>query len=71
MRGLIEVAAFGGSLLNKAVEMGLLDAPDLKGNRYARGEICTEMIEGACRTVDPGTGDVLDEKKRIENILSV
>ncbi len=58
-------------VINKAVEKGLLDAPDLKGNKYARGEICTETINGACCTVDPETGDVLDEKKRIENILSV
>ena len=56
-------------ILNKAVEIGLLDAPDLKGNEYARGEICTEMINGACYTIDPETGDILDEKKRIENIL--
>ena len=57
------------NILSKAVEIGLLDAPDLKGNEYARGEICTEMINGACYTIDPETGDILDEKKRIENIL--
>lgn len=57
-------------ILNKAVEIGLLDAPDLKGNEYARGEICTKMINGACYTIDPETGKILNEKKRIENILS-
>jgi hypothetical protein len=58
------------NILSKAVEIGLLDAPDLKGNEYARGEIYTEMINGACYTIDPETGETLDEKKRIENILS-
>ena len=58
------------NILSKAVEIGLLDAPDLKGNEYARGEICTEMINGACYTIDPETGSKTDEKKRIENILS-
>lgn len=53
----------------KAVEIGLLDAPDLKGSQYARGEICTDMINGACRTIDPETGNILPEKKRIKNIL--
>ncbi|MFB0561260.1 MAG: cobalamin-dependent protein [Candidatus Lokiarchaeia archaeon] len=57
-------------ILNKAVEIGLLDAPDLKGNEYARGEICTKMINGACYTIDPETGKILNEKKRIKNILS-
>ena len=57
------------NILSKAVEIGLLDAPDLKSNEYARGEICTEMINGACYTIDPETGDILNEKKRIENIL--
>jgi len=56
-------------VLARAVEIGLLDAPDLKGNEYAKGEICTRMINGACRTVDPETGEVLNEKERIERIL--
>jgi len=56
-------------ILCKAVEIGLLDAPDLKGNKYAKGEIFTEMINGACYTIDPETINILDERKRIKNIL--
>jgi len=58
------------NILSKAVDIGLLDAPDLKGNKYARGKIATGMINGACFAIDPKTGNILDEKKRIENILS-
>lgn len=54
--------------LNEAVEKGLLDAPDLKGNKYARGTITTKMINGACYAVD-SNGGILTEKKRIKTIL--
>jgi hypothetical protein len=55
--------------LCKAVKTGLLDAPDLKDNKYAKGEICTKMINGACLTTDSKTGDILQEKERIKNSL--
>ena len=54
--------------LCKAVEIGLLDAPDLMGNKYAKGLISTKMIDGACLTIDSETGNILDEQQRIENI---
>ncbi|MCK4633715.1 methionine synthase, partial [Candidatus Bathyarchaeota archaeon] len=57
-------------ILCKAVEIGLLDAPDLKDNEYAKGEVCTKMINGACLTIDSETGDILQEKERVNNILS-
>ncbi|MBR9678321.1 MAG: methionine synthase, partial [Nanoarchaeota archaeon] len=55
--------------LTRAVEMGLLDAPDLEGNKYARGGISIEMIDGACYAVDPKTGEKLDEESRAKHIL--
>jgi methylmalonyl-CoA mutase cobalamin-binding subunit len=56
-------------ILTRAVEMGLLDAPDLKGNKCAKGSIHTEMIGGACYAVDPETGEKLDEASRVKYIM--
>ncbi|PKO23671.1 MAG: methionine synthase [Chloroflexi bacterium HGW-Chloroflexi-1] len=42
--------------LARAVTSGLLDAPHLKANRFARGQISTRIDErGACVAVDPRT----------------
>ncbi len=56
-------------ILCRAVEIGLLDAPDLKGNKYAKGAICTKIINGACYTIETKTGKTINEKERIKNIL--
>lgn len=53
-------------ILVNAIAIGLLDAPLLKGGNVARGTIKTEIIDGACRAVDPNSGEILSEKKRIE-----
>lgn len=57
--------------LARAVEVGLLDAPHLRGNPAARGKVETRMIGGACRAVDPDTGRVLTEEQRIDGLRSV
>jgi hypothetical protein len=57
-------------VLTKAVMTGLLDAPDLKGNPVAKGEITTDIVDGACVTIDPKTGRVLPEKERIKRVLA-
>jgi methylmalonyl-CoA mutase cobalamin-binding subunit len=51
--------------LTRAIESGLLDAPDLRGNPHARGQIVTAIVYGACQTVDGQTGRVLPEQERI------
>lgn len=56
-------------VLTRAVEIGLLDAPDLRGNLVAKGEIVTSIVDGACVTVDPQNGKPLSEQERIERIL--
>ncbi|NIO36249.1 hypothetical protein GTO27_00935, partial [Candidatus Bathyarchaeota archaeon] len=48
---------------------GLLDAPDLKGNKYAQGKIRTRMIDGACLVIDVKTGNVQQEEERVKTIL--
>ncbi|MFQ6092947.1 MAG: cobalamin B12-binding domain-containing protein [bacterium] len=55
--------------LTRAIETGLIDAPHLEGNPWARGEMVTAMIDGACRVVDPQTGQPEKEEDRTERIL--
>lgn len=54
--------------LARAVTSGILDAPDLKGNGYAKGIIRTQIIDGACYAVDANTGRILQERERIKSL---
>jgi hypothetical protein len=52
--------------LARAVTNGVLDAPHLRSNRFARGQIRTKMDQrGACVAVDPRTGKPLSEAERL------
>lgn len=53
--------------LAECIRIGILDAPHLKGNKFARGESTTTMINGACYTIG-SNGQILSEEKRIEQI---
>jgi len=60
------------STLARAVTAGLLDAPHLKANRFARGQIHTQIDErGACIAVDPRAGRPLSERERIARLSGV
>lgn len=54
--------------LARAVRLGFLDAPHLKGNRHAAGLVATKIVKGANCAVDPETGRVLKEAERIERL---
>jgi hypothetical protein len=54
--------------LARAVELGLLDAPHLRGNAAACGKIVTRMAGGACLAVDPSTGVPIPEAERVARI---
>jgi methylmalonyl-CoA mutase cobalamin-binding subunit len=54
--------------LNKAVTLGILDAPQLKNNLVARGEIKTRIINGTCLSVDPD-GELISESNRLAAFL--
>src|SRR5205823_5358489 len=56
--------------LARAVEIGLLDAPHLRGNAAGCGKIVTRMIGGACMAAEPGTGKAIPEAERIAGILA-
>ncbi|MCD4752545.1 MAG: methionine synthase [Anaerolineaceae bacterium] len=53
--------------LTRAVETGILDAPHLKNNPYARGEIRTRIINGGCEAVDE-QGNFLSEADRVSTL---
>jgi len=49
-----------------AVKAGILDAPHLVGNKAARGETVTKLVNGGWDAVNPKTGDVLTEAERLK-----
>lgn len=57
--------------LARAVTSGLLDAPHLRNNPYARGEIAVRIdSRGACVPIDPTTGRQIPEEERIARVLA-
>ncbi|NSW53427.1 MAG: cobalamin B12-binding domain-containing protein [Anaerolineae bacterium] len=55
------------AVLAKAVTTGILDAPHLKNNPYARGSVRTRLVNGACESVDDH-GRILNESQRLADI---
>jgi hydrogenase/urease accessory protein HupE len=55
--------------LARAVEIGLLDAPHLRGNAAACGKVVTRMVGGACLAVDGPTGHPIPEPRRVSRAL--
>ena len=58
------------AVIAMAIEKGILDAPHFRGNPFLKGDILTRNINGAWYAIDPDTGDAIDEKSRLEKILS-
>jgi methylmalonyl-CoA mutase cobalamin-binding subunit len=56
------------AVLAKAVSMGVLDAPQLKNNPFARGLDITRIINGSSRSVDRN-GRPLSETARLKELL--
>jgi hypothetical protein len=54
--------------LARAVTVGILDAPHLKGSPIAKGQIVTRIVDGMCVAVDPQTGRPLSEAERIARL---
>jgi len=55
-------------VLGKAVRLGILDAPHLRGSKIARGVIKTRIIQGGCEAVHPD-GSPLSERERLSDYL--
>lgn len=56
------------STLARAVTLGIMDAPQLKNNRFGRGQISTRIINGGCDCIDQ-SGKVVPEIERLEFVL--
>jgi len=54
--------------LADAVSRGMLDAPHLRNNPHARGEIRTRILHGACEAVDE-SGSRISESERLAEFL--
>ena len=54
--------------LNRAVTGGLLDAPQLRNNKFGRGEIRTGIVNGANVTIG-FKGKVIQEKERLLKLI--
>ncbi len=55
--------------LARAITSGVLDAPHLRNNPFARGKIVTRIDErGACGAIDPATGRTLTERERLASL---
>ncbi len=52
--------------LTKAVNLGILDAPQLKNNPFAPGVIRTRVLNGACEAVNEN-GEIIGERDRLQN----
>lgn len=55
-------------ILAQAVKEGILDAPHLRNNAFAKGEIKTSIRDGACDVVDE-SGNPLSEEERLARYL--
>jgi hypothetical protein len=58
------------AVLALAVELGILDAPHLRGNTAAKGMLTTCLVDGALHAYDFKERRVLTEKERIDRILT-
>ena len=56
-------------VLNKAVILGIMDAPQLKNNRFAAGKISTRVLNGSSETIN-AQGESISEQKRLEKFLN-
>ena len=57
------------SVLTRAVEEGVLDAPELAGSGVAPGSVVTASIGGGYEPIDPETDGPLGEQERLRRIL--
>ena len=53
-----------------AIEIGILDAPHFRGNPFLKGDILTRNVNGGWYALDPDTGEIQNEKTRLDKILS-
>ena len=52
----------------RAVELGVLDAPHLRNNPIAKGQLRTKMIDSACIAIDSDSGNPINEITRLRQL---
>jgi len=67
-RGKVQDPLMDAAILAKAVTSGILDAPHLQNNPFARGVIQTRILDGACVTID-SKGEPISESDRLHKIF--
>jgi hypothetical protein len=55
--------------LARAVQLGLMDAPQLRNNLFAAGRVETRIIEGACQAVGASSGKPISETERTAALI--
>ena len=55
--------------ISRAIKQGLIDAPHLKNNQAARGEVSVKIINGAVYSYDYGKDRIITEEERVERLL--
>jgi len=60
----VEDAFIDPGTLTRSVTSGILDAPHLKNNPFAKGQIKTRIMDGACQVVNDN-GDPISEEERL------
>lgn len=56
-------------ILAKAVKIGILDAPHLKGNKACKGTLTTRIVSGAMYAYDNKNKRIISEEERINRIF--
>ncbi|MGQ9630709.1 MAG: cobalamin B12-binding domain-containing protein [bacterium] len=56
------------NVLARAVRMGILDAPHLRGSGVAPGDVVTMPVDGCYVAIEPSSGRALSERKRLARI---
>ena len=57
------------SVIAEAIKIGILDTPHFRGNKHLCGKSKTNLINGAWYAVNPETGEILTEEKRLKQIM--
>jgi methylmalonyl-CoA mutase cobalamin-binding subunit len=66
--GVSDDAWIDPEVLAKSVKLGILDAPHLRNNPFAPGQIMTRILNGSCIATN-SAGTPLSEAERLKNLL--
>jgi methylmalonyl-CoA mutase cobalamin-binding subunit len=65
----VEDPLIDSATLARAVTLGIMDAPQLRNNPFARGKISTRIIQGGCEAVSQ-TGEPISESTRLDMLVN-